>query len=119
MMAPLVDAGGRSLVAKRTMKGLWRHPAVLLAWTLFVGCAPTLYTVHILPAARAVEQAQEAGAEELAPYEYHYANEHLRQAREEAGGASYQDALNHAKIAEEYGEKALDLARRRRREEGR
>lgn len=116
---PSIDEGGQSLVAKQTMKGLWRHPAVILLWTLFVGCAPTLYTVHILPAARAVQQAEEAGAAELAPYEYHYANEHLRQAREEAGDAFYQDALGHAKIAEEYGEKALDLARRRRREEGR
>lgn len=118
-MMPNVDEDKRSLVAKRTMNGLWRHPAVLLTWTLFVGCAPTLYTVHILPAARAVHQAEEAGAAELAPYEYHYANEHLRQAREEAADAFYQDALGHAKIAEEYGEKALDLARRRRREEGR
>lgn len=114
-----IDEGSGSLVAKQTMKGLWRHPAAILCWTLFVGCAPTLYTVHILPAARVVQQAEEAGAAELAPYEYHFANEHLRQARQEAGDAFYQDALGHAKIAEEYGEKALDLSRRRRREEGR
>ena len=116
---PSIDDSQESLVAKRSMKALWRHPAVVLCWTLFVGCAPTLYTVHILPAARVVQQAEEAGAAELAPYEYHFANEHLRQARQEAGGAYYQDALGHAKIAEEYGEKTLDLARRRLREEGR
>lgn len=88
-------------------------------WTLVVGCGPTIYTVHVLPASRAVRQAEEAGAEEHAPYEYHYANEFLQKARAEAGEASYQDAIRHAKVAEEYGVKARDLARRRMREQGR
>ena len=92
---------------------------MVVLWTLFVGCGPTLYTVHLLPAARAVNQAEEAGAEEYAPYEFHYASEHLDKAREEAGEASYQDALHHAKVAEEYGVKARDMARRRMREAGR
>jgi len=88
-------------------------------WTLAVGCGPTIYTVHILPASRSVEQAQEAGAAEHAPYEFYYARAFLRQAREEAGEASYQDAIRHAKVAEEYGLKARNLARRRLRELGR
>ncbi len=91
----------------------------VVLWTLVVGCGPTIYTVHILPASRSVEQAQEAGAAEHAPYEYHYARAFLEQAREEAGEASYQDAIRHAKVAEEYGLKARDLARRRLRELGR
>jgi hypothetical protein len=83
------------------------------------GCGPTLYTIRILPASRAVEQAREAGAPEHAPYEYYYALEHLRKAREESGEASYQDAVRFAERAEEFGVKARDLARRRMREMGR
>lgn len=90
----------------------------ILALTL-VGCGPALYTVNIMPAARAVEQADEAGAAEHAPYEYYYAREHLQKAKEEAAEASYQDAIRYAEIAEEHGVKARDLARRRMREMGR
>ncbi|HJK99785.1 MAG TPA: DUF4398 domain-containing protein [Polyangiaceae bacterium LLY-WYZ-15_(1-7)] len=102
----------------RSRTRLPRWLAVLL-WTLFAGCGPTIYTVHVLPASRVVEQAEEAGAAEHAPYEYHYAAEHLKKAREEAAEASYQDAIRHAGVAEEYGVKARDLARRRLREMGR
>jgi hypothetical protein len=77
------------------------------------------YVVNFVPATRAVEQAREAGAAEHAPYEYHYANEHLRKAREEAAEAAYEDAVRYADVAEEYGVKARDLARRRMREAGR
>ena len=83
------------------------------------GCGPTIYTVNVMPAARAVHRAEEAGAPTHAPYEYWYARAHLDQAREEAGEAMYQDAIRNAKIAEEYGVKALELARRRMREQGR
>lgn len=83
------------------------------------GCGPALYTINVMPASRAVEQAREAGAPEHAPYEYYYADAHLRKAREEAAEASYQDAMRYADIAEEHGVKARDLARRRLREMGR
>lgn len=86
---------------------------------LLGGCGPAMYTVNIMPAARAVEQAGEAGAAEHAPYEYYYALEHLKKAREEAAEASYQDAIRYAETAEENGTKARDLARRRMREMGR
>ncbi len=99
----------------------WRLPRWMwvVVWTLFGGCGPTLYTVHLLPASRAVRQAEEAGAAEHAPYEYYYASEFLLKAREEAGEASYQDAIRHSKVAEEYGLKARDMARRRMRAGGR
>ncbi|MEM9190253.1 MAG: DUF4398 domain-containing protein [Myxococcota bacterium] len=87
--------------------------------SVIVGCGPALYTVHITPAARAVEQAREADAARHAPYEFYYAEAHLRKAREEASEASYQEAIRFAGIAEEYGDKARDLARRRLREMGR
>jgi len=91
----------------------------LLVASLLVGCGPALYTVNVMPASRVVEQAREAGAAEHAPYEYFYAEAHLKKAREEAAEASYQDAISHAQTAEEYGTKARDLARRRMREMGR
>lgn len=98
---------------------MWRRPSVLLVWTLLAGCGPTLYAVHAMPAARALQQAEEAGAAEHAPYEYYFARAHLEHAREEESEASHQDAIRSAKIAEEYGVKARDLARRRMREAGR
>lgn len=93
--------------------------ALVLGSSALAACGPTLYTAHILPASRMVEQAEEAGAPENAPYEYYYALEHLKKAREEAGEAAYQDATAFARIAEEYGVKARDLSRRRMREMGR
>lgn len=78
-----------------------------------------MYTVHITPAARAVEQAREADAARHAPYEFHYAEAHLRKAREEAAEASYDEAIEYAGIAEEFGNKARKLAQRRMRGMGR
>ena len=93
---------------------------LILAWLgMLSGCGPTMYTIDVLPAAQVVEQARAARAPEHAPYEYHYAAVHLDKAREEAAEANYQDASRYAEIAEEYGEKARDLARRRMREMGR
>ena len=86
---------------------------------VFVACGPVAYTVSVVPATRAVEQAREADASEHAPYEFHYAEEHLEKAREEAAEASYGDARRYAATAEEFGTKARDLARRRLREMGR
>lgn len=78
-----------------------------------------MYTVNMLPASRAVEEAAEAHAAENAPYEYYYAKAHLDEAEQEASQANYQDAVRYAKTAEKYGKKARDLARRRFREMGR
>lgn len=92
---------------------------VALAIAALGGCGPMIYSVNVMPASRVVHQAEEAGAPEHAPYEYYYARAHLAQARQDAGEAAYQDAIHNAKIAEEYGVKARDLARRRMREQGR
>ncbi len=93
-------------------------PCLLLA-AVGTACGPTIYTAKILPAARAVEQARVAEAPENAPYEYYYAEAHLHKAREEAGESSYQDAVDFARTAAEYGTKARDLSRQRMREMGR
>ena len=83
------------------------------------GCGPVLYSVNIRPATQVLEEAREAGAEEHAAYEYYYGLAHLEKAREEYGEGWYQDATRCAEIAEEYGVRARDLARRRMREMGR
>ncbi|NOY90891.1 MAG: DUF4398 domain-containing protein [Deltaproteobacteria bacterium] len=106
-------------LSKRLRFTLTTGLCAMLCGAGLLGCGPTLYTAHILPASRMVEQAEEAGAAEHAPYEYYYALEHLKKAREEAGEAAYQDATAFARLAEEYGVKARDLSRRRMREMGR
>jgi hypothetical protein len=82
-------------------------------------CGPIGYTVNILEATSTVEEAHQAGAESTAPYEYFYASSYLDKAREEAGRAEYQSAMEMANVAQEYGTRARDLARRRGRESGR
>lgn len=55
----------------------------------------------------------------LAPYEYTFAMEHLRKAREEVGRADYQAAAEMARLARDYARKARDIAMQLRREAGR
>ncbi len=77
------------------------------------GCGPVLYMVNLSGAQHAVEEARQAGGPQRAAYEYHYAVEHLRKAREFAGTAEYQDAMDMASVAEDYGNRARDIARGR------
>lgn len=93
--------------------------ALLVGAVLVTGCGPTLYSANAHKAAKRVEAARHAKAAEHAPFEYYYAVENLEKAREEAGHASYQSAIEYARIAKEFGEKARELARRRMREMGR
>lgn len=82
-------------------------------------CGPILYTSAIGDAAQLIEEARQAGAEQQSPYEYFLAREHLEKAREFAGEAEYQNALDMAAAAEESARQARDIARRRQRESGR
>jgi hypothetical protein len=77
------------------------------------GCGPVLYMVNLSGAQHAVEEARQAGGAQRAPYEYHFALEHLHKAQEFAGTAEYQDALDMASVAEDYGNRARDIARGR------
>ena len=73
-----------------------------------LGCGPVEYISQVgNRAASAVSSAKLAQADRYAPYEYTAAEEYLHKAREEAGYAEYQDAI-------EYGRKAEDLANRAR-----
>jgi hypothetical protein len=72
------------------------------------GCGPVEYINQVgNRAASAVSAAKLAQSDRYAPYEYTAAEEYLHKAREEAGHAEYQDAI-------EYGRKAEDLANRAR-----
>lgn len=83
----------------------------LLAPTVLGGCGGTLYAVSSLGASSKLEQAQALGAERYAPYEYTFAQEHLRKAAEEAAMADYGDAIKLSDTAEEYAEKAIKLTK--------
>jgi hypothetical protein len=81
-----------------------------------VGCGGVHYAINVNSAASRVEEAKAVGAEQLAPYEYYYAKEHLEQAQVYAAQASYSDAANLAEEAEQYASKAIELAQGARRE---
>ena len=71
-------------------------------------CGPIEYLSQVSDrAARAVAAAKQANADELAPYELTAATEYLHEAREQAGSAEYESAI-------EYGRRAEDLAIRAR-----
>ena len=79
------------------------------------GCGGMHYAIAMSGAASRVEEAKAVGAEQLAPYEYYYAREHLQQAQIYASQASYSDAANLADEAEEYAAKAIELSQSARR----
>jgi hypothetical protein len=56
-----------------------------------------------------VDEAREANAKWHAPYEFHLAEAYLRQARIEAAEASYEDAIHYARVAEEFGTRAIGI----------
>ena len=80
-----------------------------------LGCGGGRYLLAANSASSRVEEARAVGADQLAPYEYYYAKEHLEQAQVEAAEASYSDAANLADEAEQYASKAIELAQSARR----
>lgn len=94
--------------------------AVSLALALGqTACGGVYYAATINGATGKLEEARVLGAETLAPYEYYYAKEHLEAAQLEAAEASYSDAANYAETAEEYAQKAVQLAQAAHRAAGR
>ena len=94
--------------------------SIALAAACFLGgCGPTLFGIEVASASQALEEARQVGAERHAPYEYYLAEAYLEKAREEAGEASYQDAVRFAERAASMGRAARDTARARMQEAGR
>jgi hypothetical protein len=76
------------------------------------GCGPIEYISQVTnKAASAVDAAKLAQAERYAPYEYTAATEYLHKAREEAGYAQYQDAIEFGRRAEELADRARAIAK--------
>jgi hypothetical protein len=75
------------------------------------GCGSVMYTANILGATAALEEARLADAERLSPYEYYYARACWEKARESAGDAEYQHAVELADSAREHALRARDLSR--------
>ena len=75
------------------------------------GCGGFFYAIYAGGATSKLEAAQRLGAEKYAPYEYHYAKEHLQKAMEEAASADYGDAIDLADEAEKSANKAILLSK--------
>lgn len=77
-----------------------------------MACGGVQYTVEVNSAASRVEEARALGADQLAPYEYYFAKEHLQQAQIEASEASYSDAVTLAQEAEDHANSAIELTQK-------
>ncbi|MFO0758333.1 MAG: DUF4398 domain-containing protein [Byssovorax sp.] len=75
------------------------------------GCGGFFYALDASSASTKLETAKRMGAEQLAPYEYTYASEHLAKAMEEAAAADYGDAIDLANEADKYADKAILLSK--------
>jgi hypothetical protein len=76
------------------------------------GCSSTICALHLAQASDEVARAEQLDAARRAPYEYHYALEHLRKARTEAQQADSGDAVRLAEIAHDYASRAVRVAQR-------
>jgi predicted RNA polymerase sigma factor len=94
-----------------------RARVIVLAAVLPVvaGCGGVQYSIAASGASSRLEEARALGADQLAPYEYYFAKEHLEQAQVEAAEASYSDAVTLAREAEEHAAVAIELARKAKR----
>jgi hypothetical protein len=75
------------------------------------GCGGALYAMRAGKVSSELELAERAGAAESAPYEFFYADEHLRKSRSEAAESDFGDALSLLATAEEYTRLARDGTR--------
>lgn len=82
-----------------------------------LACGPVMYSSAVDKAETALASAREQNAHWYAPYEYHFAQAHLDKAYEEASQADYEDAVDFAKTALEFADRALQIAQRQRVEE--
>lgn len=86
-------------------------PLMLLAATAsLVGCGPIRSTTSLINAQQAQQEAEAAGAEELAPYYWTLARTHHEKAREEQMDAEYRDAFELGEQAKSYYEQARNAA---------
>jgi hypothetical protein len=86
--------------------------ALALGIFFVLGCGPIVYTKDVSPrAAAALNQARADQAEKYAPYEYTKASLYYDKAREEAGHAYYQNAVDWGRRSQDCSSRASALAR--------
>jgi hypothetical protein len=86
--------------------------ALALGLLFLLGCGPILYVKDVSPrAAAALNQARADQAEQYAPYEYTKASLYYDKAREEAGHAYFQNAVDWGRRSQDCSRRASALAR--------
>jgi hypothetical protein len=90
----------------------WQTALVGLGVLGGMGCGNALYAARATQASEELARAEQLDALARAPYEYHYALEHLRKARTEALEADYSAAISLAEVAFDYASRAVQQAQR-------
>jgi hypothetical protein len=78
----------------------------VLVTGLFGACGPIISTSSLHDASEAVERARDLNADELAIYEFTSAEAYLEKAREEWGYSDFQHAIDYARLALEFADRA-------------
>ena len=86
--------------------------ALALGFLLLSGCGPVVYLKEVSTrAAAALNQAKADKADRHAPYEYTKAELYYEKAREDAGRAHFQDAIDWGRRSQDCSMRASALAR--------
>jgi Domain of unknown function (DUF4398) len=86
--------------------------ALALGFLLFSGCGPVVYLKEVSTrTAAALSQAKADGAEKHAPYEFKKADLYYEKAREDAGRAHFQDAIDWGRRSQDCSRRASALAK--------
>jgi len=80
---------------------------------LAMGCAAARSTYHLVEAEQQLDLAREAGSEELAPFEWIMAREHMTKAHEEWGYSQFETAEQLAGSSTEWAQKAIEQSKER------
>jgi len=98
---------GRKVTSRRC---LW---ALALGIVFPLGCGPVEYLSGVSSrAASALAQAEQAGAEQRAPYEYAKAVAYYQKAREDAAHSEFQTAVEWGRRSEDCSRKAIERVKR-------
>jgi hypothetical protein len=89
---------------------LLRKALLLAAPAASLACGPLQTTGFLLDAEASLRTAREARAPELAPYEWTLASLYFGKAKEEAGYADYEEAVEYAREALQQAGKAREQA---------
>ena len=86
--------------------------ALALGFVLLSGCGPVVYLKEVSTrTAAALNQAKADGAYKHAPYEYTKADLYYEKAREDAGRAHFQDAIDWGRRSQDCSSRASALAK--------